>query len=512
MLLAVLLPTVAAQDPAAPADATLPAVKVLPLTAASGLQLSPPGQRPVRQVTWTPAGGAAIAIPLARPVQDLEAAVTPAGDLLVLLAGGVRAEESLDVYLVPAGPLPPTAAEEAPPAFYCYETRGGRRLGDTFGNGRGSWPVADGDRVQLFAYSLQGRIEFRAIDPRGRLHLVRSFDSATRCSGFRAADDPTRNEVRVLFDGVPAVSATFPHPDAPRLEVDETHLDFGRVTVGRQALRQLRLRNTGKRLLYVEVRAPAPFGLGPGESMRALPPGEETSAVIVFAPVAASAVTERLQLLSNTSNRSQTLVMRGEGLAAVTPPVTPAVVANEVAAPPAQPPAQLPPETPVLQICQVGLPSDGAVVVDGIAVAARGAVVRLHSSAGAEAVVPLRDGGAFRARIAAAAGEQLTLAAGDASGRFSAAAELGVVLPALSADARTLQLRGPAAADFELCAVLGGSGGAPLQVLARWRGQLSPVGEASVPLALLPAASDLRYVAELTIQGRRLRSNFVATR
>src|SRR5690242_10821393 len=104
------------QDPSAPADSTpLPAVRSLPLTAASGLQLTPREQRPVRQVTWTPAGGTAIEIPLVRPVLDLEAAVTPAGDLLVLLAGGVRAEESLDVYLVPAGPPPPTAGEVAPP-------------------------------------------------------------------------------------------------------------------------------------------------------------------------------------------------------------------------------------------------------------------------------------------------------------------------------------------------------------------------------------------------------------
>jgi hypothetical protein len=71
MLLAVLLPSVVVQDPAAPAEATLlPAVRVLPLTASSGLQLSPSGQRPVQQVTWTPVGGAAIDIPLATGERD----------------------------------------------------------------------------------------------------------------------------------------------------------------------------------------------------------------------------------------------------------------------------------------------------------------------------------------------------------------------------------------------------------------------------------------------------------
>jgi hypothetical protein len=436
-----------------------------------------------RRVTWRVAGAPGarpIDVPLVRPVRDLELALAPEGSVLVLLAGGVRSQESLDVYLVGQGGL-----------LHVFETQGGARLPARFNGGLGSWPLCEDEHVVLFAYQRMGRIEFRAADLRGQLHAVRSYGPEKAVQGFRAESDPVTSEVRVFFEGDPQ-PLVFPHPLAPRVAPDRSSIDFGVQALGVAAARPLELRNTGGRPLVVEVRV----GEGPflwlGPAVLEIAPGGSFAGEVRFLPAAAGPFRDTLWLQSNAANPRAAVVLRGEGVAlsaAADPEATgqgtgrPGSGAARAAA--QQPPQPMPPTRWAgLRIEPSGLQR---VRISGVLLDPGAAErLRVRSSSGHREFAQLGEEGAFLVELGAAPGDTLHAAAIGRTGPASPEALLGRVLPALVAGDGQLEVRGAGASGFRLFSVVPAEEGQAADlVLQAWDGRLDARGVAAIDPLLL---------------------------
>ncbi len=194
-----------------------------------------------------------VEIPLGREVEDLEVAWTKSRTLAVLLSGGVREDEPLDVLLVsPDGEL----LQRVP--------TGGLRLPDSFGDGLGSWPMILGEgEVVLFAHRgtsrgsrRSGRIDVVALDVTGRKLAARSVPM--RVNGFRPSVLRHRSAIEVDFTVAPGSLPTagripepmrFPHPRAPKFDWSPAVLDFAEATP--DGLCYLKLENVGESTLEV---------------------------------------------------------------------------------------------------------------------------------------------------------------------------------------------------------------------------------------------------------------------
>lgn len=473
----------------------------------------------IRRVSWdVPEGpGGQVVIPLANPVLDLEAALLPQNRALVLLAGGVREGESLDLYVA-----------DRRGRVYSFESQGGGRLPPDFADGLGSWPVFDGLDVLLFAFRRQGRIWFNAIglswsDPAAsekppllaRREMAATGSHGEAVTGFTAVSDLASNQVRVTFAGG-ADKVEFAHPMAPRPELQPTLVDFGRQHLGRTSERQVEVRNTGKRTLHLQLKTHAPFELvGPGE--RDVAPGDKADIGVRFAPEAAGTAQERLQVLSNSSLPNLAVRLHGDGVDPAAPPaVAPAPAAVAEATPPPAPPPAPPATAPAVLGCSSVRvePQPGARVrVTGIAnVAGPGIELRLGSGSGGEAQVGADAMGAFAAELSAVAGDLLTAMAVGEDGSRSQLVELGRVLPWLQRDGDDLVLHGAPGRPFVLFAVAAAADGRVAAGADSWRGQLDAQGRRRLALAAFAPAAPPAVVAVVDPGGRPRRSNVLALR
>lgn len=480
----------------------------------------------IRRVSWQPAGAAVpkVIIPLRNPVTDLEAALLPSGDGLVLLAGGVREGESLDLYVA-----------DKTSRVYAFETNGGSQLSQDFAHDLGSWPVVDGNDLLLFAYLRQGMIEFRAVDlswsdphrekasPLAQRTLPATGGNGEAVRGFTAVSDLASNQVHVSFDGA-GQPIDFPHPLAPRLQLQQMLLDFGRLELGGARERVLQVGNTGKRPLRLSLAAYEPFAIE-GDLVRNIEPGGEIGIHLQFRPQVAQAFQERLQLISNASNPTLTVPLRGTGFdpaAAVAAPVPApepqpaATVSSEAPPAPPPPPPKMASAPTVLSCTAVHIDSDGAgrVRVTGIANAAGpGIDLVVRSGDDGEAHTSASASGAFQVSLPAAAGAALQITAVGEDGSRSQTLELGYVLPRLQRGDGYLELRGPAGKAFVLFAVeLGADGEAIERVGPAWRGSLGSLGSRRIALEAFGPTPPTAVVAVVDPAGSPRRSNVAKLR
>lgn len=446
-----------------------------------------------RRVTWRSGPGAQpMEVPLHPPVRDLEAGLHRDSGILVLLAGGVQANEPLTIHL-----LGRNGRRQV------LDTSGGSRLPARFNDGLGSWPLVEGEHVVLLAYLRAGRIEFRALDLNGHLHAVRSFPtSGPTLSGFRAEADPVTSEVRVFFAGEPQ-PLVFPHPLAPRVELERSLLDFGRVVVGSTARATLEVRNTGGRPLQMDLELEAGPFQWIGAAVVEVPPGESLVGEVRFRPRNPGPVQERLVLQSNAANGQVAVALRGEGGLArePEPPTTApaptggepaaepraepagAAPAPDVAPPPSHPTLRMPPRVLGLEIVPAG---EGRVRVSGaLAESSQGAQIRLRASSGHRTVAEVAPAGAFAAELRATPGDGLFAAWTVWDGPPTREVLLGRVLPFLVAvDGPGVEIRGWPGAPFTLFSVVPDPDGDGIDlVLDAWDGKLGPDGTTVVDLA-----------------------------
>lgn len=424
-----------------------------------------------RRVTWRPTGtDRPVEVPLVHPVRDIEVGLLPEAGILVLLAGGVRAGESLDLYLA-----------DADGRLYVFHTRGGARLPARFNDDLGSWPIAEGEHLILFAYQNGNRIEFRATDLRGQLYAVTTYGpKQPAVTGMRAEADPVTSQVRVFFTGDPE-PLVFPHPLAPRVLLSSALLDFGAVTTGSAATAPLELRNSGGRRLVAELElAEGPFQLASPAVVEIAPGGAATVAVR-FRPAHAGAQQAHLMVHSNGANPRVMATLRGEGTMATArgepgqPEPAAPVPAGEV---PAADLAPVPPPAPRLLGTSIEPLGNGQVRISGVLLGPAGVQqLRVRASSGRLAQAQVGESGAFQVEITAGPGETLHAVAIGTTGLGSTEREVGRVLPALLQTSGRLEVRGPPGGSFTLLSVVPSwdGEGADL-VLDAWQGSLGPDG------------------------------------
>ena len=446
----------------------------------------------IRKVTWQVPGkaGEPVMLLLTRPVRDLEAGLLPGGNTLVLLAGGVRDAESLELIIA-----------DRSGRFYSFASTGGSRLGSEFADGLGSWPLVDGTDLLMFAYRRQGRIEFRAYDlswsdpkAEGANLLVSQKLPATggqgeAVRGFQAVSDLDSNEVHVTFDGGGAPIDIW-HPLAPRPKLYQALLDFGDVAPGKVVERTCVVGNTGKRPLLLDIATHEPFVLV-GAARQRVAPGSQVSIRVRFEPVAPGSLPARLELRTNSSSRTLAVRLRGECVdpavaVVVPPPAATAPVTDETLAPPA--PVRLASAPSILACSSVRIASagPGRVRVTGIANIAGPGIELALRGAVAEARTVADAAGAFAVEVDAGPGEQLVATAVGEDGTTSLPVLLGRVLPWLRLEGQVLELRGPASWRFTLLSVaLAADGQGVERCLASWSGQLGEGGLRQITLGQL---------------------------
>ena len=524
----------AARDGAAdeePQGSNLEVVRPLPPDA---VQHKLDGDRRITQVRLGD-----LEVPLKDPVASCEAAQSADGKLAVLLAGGVRT--SLDVYLV----------DRESGAFYVFRTFGGRRLPATFdGNGgQGSWPSLEGKALVLLCYEKDARVQLRAIDFEGRIHASRELPLSTQ--RFHAASD--EYQVRVSFPDEPPL--LFPHPLAPRLELQSGMVAFGPVVLGERAERRLVLHNTGRRLLALRLElAPGAFALPAGGTWT-VPPSGRTEVPLEFRPLEVGDQHVRLTIVPRTREPQGAVVLlsgsgidaaeaaRVEAAAAIgalpqlrpagggPPPARVPAVAVAPAVPAAVPPAA-PPAPPALnapdpqQVWTERLGAARVAVRGQLSDEERrrlaGLPLTVEIAVGdAPAVrVPVGDDGRFLCELAAERGERvrLTLVSGE---QRSSAAVLGPLLPCLEQDGGELVVRAAPEQAFLLLAVAVAADSEEAGVepriartLGAWRGRAAGAsGEARVPLAFLGSGSaPVHLIAVVESDGKVQRSNVLTVK
>jgi hypothetical protein len=414
-----------------------------------------------------------VEVPLVHPVRerDIEAGLLPEAGILVLLAGGVRPSESLDIYL--AG---------ADGRMHVFETRGGARLPARFNEGLGSWPIAEGEHMILLAYQREGRIEFRATDLLGQLFAMRSYGPKEPVvTGMRAEADPLTNEVRVFFTGDPP-PLLFPHPLAPRVELSPALVDFRVVGTGGSAGRELELHNVGSRPLLAELELEdGPFQVE-GATVVELSPAARATIALRFRPVQAGPQQVRLYVHSNAANPRVAVTLRGEGAAAAARSES-AVIQERPPEPKAQPPASpSPPPAPRLLGTAIETAGKGRVRVAGVLLApAAVAQLRVRASNGRVALAHVDASGAFQVELQAGPGEVLHAMAIGPGGKQSPERLLGRVLPALTIPDGRLEVLGPPYGSFVLLSVVPAPDGDSAElVLDAWEGVLGPDGKGRI--------------------------------
>jgi len=441
----------------------------------SGIDVDPPEGLALR-VTWRPTGTAprSVEVLLVHSVRDIEAGLLPEAGILVLLAGGVRPSESLDIYLVGADGR-----------YRVFETHGGARLPARFNDGLGSWPIVEDEHLILLAYQREGRIEFRATDLRGQLFAMRSYGPKEPVvTGMRAEADPLTNEVRVFFTGDPA-PLLFPHPLAPRVELSPALVDFGVVGTGGSAGRELELHNVGSRplqLAELELED-GPFQVE-GTTGVELAPAARTTIALRFRPVQAGPQQVRLYVHSNAANPRVAVTLRGEGAAAAARS-EPVAVQERPPEPKAQPPAApsaSPPPAPRLLGTAIETAGKGRVRVAGMLLApAAVAQLRVRASNGGVALARVGASGAFQVELQAGPGDVLHAMAIGPGGKQSPERMLGRVLPALMTPDGRLEVLGPPYGSFVLLSVVPAPDGDNAElVLDAWEGALGPDGRGRI--------------------------------
>ncbi|GAB4154012.1 MAG: hypothetical protein Fur0037_22750 [Planctomycetota bacterium] len=443
----------------------------------------------IRRIVWSGAGkeGPPVVIPMATPVTGFEAGLLPGGDTLVLLAGGVKDGESLDLYVA-----------DRMGRLFTFRTGNGTRLGPEFGGGLGSWPLADGVDVLLFAYLREGRIEFRAIDLSwsdpsrefASVILSRTLPASGSeggVTGFSAISDPSTNLVRVRFAGSGS-TLEFAHPLGPRPRLDHSLIDFGDVSAGALAARSLRVRNEGRSPLRIEASVHAPFAIE-HPFVREVPPGGSTEFGIAFHAEAPGSFEERLRFATNSAAaplavplraravQAPSLVAPGGGSSGI--PSVPARVPGSTAEPGQPPAAPVPLELRFERVTLTPL-SGGDVLVEGICRGTAGSIeLRVDSSLAAKA--DIGEDGVFSARIRASPDQvvEAVLPEGERT------RVLGVVPPSLLLDGGDIEIRGRPDAAFRLFAVELAPGGEIECVEREWQGLLDPSGCRRIPRAEL---------------------------
>jgi len=445
----------------------------------------------ITRVQWT-VGNGTLEIPLASPVTHCDAAVV--GDNgLVILAGGNS--EDLQVYTV-----------GAEGGIQRFPTERGRRLPKTFADGLGSWPVADGRQLLMFAYQQGNTVQFRAIDFAGRIHATRALPEQTL--GFAPEFVAATHQVRVAFQpGAPEL--LFPHPAAPRVIVQPGIVEFGTVKTGRPARRLVTLRNEGRSEAVVRGATNKPvFRLEPPTEW-SLSPGEEAQLELFFDPDAPGTVGGRLELATNTPDGTVTVGLRGTRFE------EPVVVEPEP-----EPPVPLlaAPTAPVLAFVEWRSAARGARELRGVLEP----VSQVATEPATEALVldsegrelargAVADGGGIRVEVRAAVGARLMLQVVGRSGRASPAVPLPALGPALREEAGMLVFVGGPGDDYRLAVVMV-EGDRVLHEFAGWAGRLDVAGVGMLPVAALGnAAAGLAVVGWTRERGGRgwVRSNIV---
>ncbi len=281
----------------------------------------------VSAVRWRRGEGAIDTIPLAVPRERV--ALGRAGrDVLVVLAGGVR--DSLDVYLARSnGEIRRVASE------------GGRRLPSSFAGGLGSWPIAIGDTVFVFAYQKDERCELRAIGFGEQVFASRTLPATT--TGFAVTHDGGTGQIDVVVQGpAPAETVRFVHPDAPRLRVDGGLLTFGEVTVGAQGRSAVRVTNPGTRPVSVGLRVAGNGFSIEGVARTTVAAGVPAEIVVWFEPERAGAHQGTLHIGLGELAEPLQVVLRGSAVALPPPPKVESVTDSAPTAtvtPPSEPPS-----------------------------------------------------------------------------------------------------------------------------------------------------------------------------
>jgi hypothetical protein len=253
------------------------------------------GSAGVASVSWQ-RPGRIDTIPLTPP-RERVAFARLSDDVLVVLAGGVR--DPLDVYVWRAnGELRRVAT-------------GGHQLPATFGGGLGSWPIAVGRDVFVFAFQKDERCELRAVGFGSQVYLSRSLPRTV--DGFQVRYQPGAADVEVeVSAGAEREVHRFPHPAAPRLHVDHGLLDFDTVALGSEAGAQARVTNPGAAAMPLALTVDgAGFVLAAGPA--AVPAGGEATVQVTFAPAVAGPAQGTLTIASPQLERPLTVVLRGRG-------------------------------------------------------------------------------------------------------------------------------------------------------------------------------------------------------
>jgi hypothetical protein len=272
-----------------------------------------PTTQQVERVEWRRHGQTASI--LIKACDDVEVGMSVDGEVLVVLAGGIR--DPLDLYLARG-----TGKRE----IARHPTNNGRRLPEA--DGRGSWPLLSGSEVVVFGYEQGGRMEVRAVGFGGRVFAQRRAPLGAR--GFAPSLDPATGEITVRIDGDPEPLAFF-HPRSPKLEVVPGVLDFGMVPVQAFERRELALRNTGGIPLVAELRVEGEAFALHGERALELAPGSEALVTLSFGPVAGGEREGGLLVASRSLPADSRVALRGAGFE----PPAPAAVSASPSPPPA---------------------------------------------------------------------------------------------------------------------------------------------------------------------------------
>lgn len=445
-------------------------VRLEPVAEAGRVAFEPVGQGDERigRVRWT-VGNGTHSIPLQEPVSHCDAALV--GDEgLVILAGGNKDGEDLQVYTV-----------GAQGAIHIVPTGGGRRLPATFAGGLGSWPVADGQRLLMFAYRKDAAVQFRAIDFAGRIFATKALPEDV--AGFDPSFEKATHQVRVVFG--PGVELRFAHPDAPRLVVETGFVRFGVVQPGVPARRRVRVRNEGRREASLRGATDTPEFTLTEDGAWTIAPGQSVEIEVAFDPTAAGSTQGRLTLVTNAPEGPLTVVLRGERAPLSEPPTA-------VDPDPAPVPALLPPRAPTIAgVHVVGLGPgrfrvSGAVVRDADPTREAPLFVLFRDDdAGADrGRVEIAGGGGFSIEVEVPTGTALSARVVGTSNVPSApsvvVARLG---PALERTQDAAVVRGTPRAAYRIAVVIDVAG---REVpLATWSGDLDADGRGELPFAAL---------------------------
>jgi hypothetical protein len=415
------------------------------------------------------AGFVPVEVPVPGRAEDWSFAETQDRRAIVALSGGLR------------GPLAFVVVDRMRGTWWRYATQAGRRLPQSFGNGRGPWPLHSAREVWVLGFESNGRLALRVLDGEGVELAAREADIAP--ADFRVEVDPERFLLTLrVAGGEPLVVH---HPQAPRLEVGRHAIEFEPVQPGGSARQMLNLRNAGRRTLCVMLRVEdGPFRCGFERFDLKAHSGIDVP--VWFEPGVAGNYRGRLALEANGPVPSVHVALRGSTFPQPGAALQPAAA---VAAP--------------AEVARRSSPPD--VVRDSIRTRwdGDGCVVELEAPAGASSVLvenrrlgqrvdAARDGDVFRAVLRARAGDQLIV---TAAGEQGAAAHcvLAPVPPRLLLEGDAVTVHGIPGEPFLLVvrsAVAADRG----RVLNVWRRTAGADGRTLLPRALLAGSAPLQLV------------------